>query len=131
MIQDGSLDMKDALGPVATGMGFTLATVSPAVILQAIGTLIALFGAYYTKKRFIESQRYNDLYHERLKWEKEIHASTDNSKTDEEVKDSNQVHYTKKEKRRLNDRQCALFFGDNMPAKMERELKTEARKKGL
>lgn len=83
MIQNGSLDMKDAVGPAATGTGFTLATVSPAVILQAIGIFIALFGAYYTRKRFMESQRYNDLYHERLKWEKEVHASSTNSKAEE------------------------------------------------
>lgn len=83
---DGSLDMKDAIGPAATGTGFSL-TLTPSIILQAIGVIIAALGIFYTRARITESKlsrleakRANDLNEERLKWEKNRHAEQQDTK---------------------------------------------------
>lgn len=75
---NGNLDMKDSIGPLTTGTGVTMITLSPAVILQAVGLIIAIVGAYYTHRRFHESKRANDIAEDRLSWEKEKHAKTTN-----------------------------------------------------
>ena len=84
MISDGSLEMKDAIGPTATGTGFTL-TLTPSLILQVLGFVIGAFGVYYTRERIIESRlareeakRANDIAEKRLEWEQNTHAKTTN-----------------------------------------------------
>lgn len=77
---NGDLSMKDSIGPTAVGVG-TGMQLTPAVILQLIGVLIALWGALYTRKRWLESKRSNDIAEDRLNWEKEKHATTTNTQT--------------------------------------------------
>lgn len=72
---NGNLHMKDLLGPSAISLGTGL-QFSPA---QLIGVLIALWGAWYTRKRWLESKRTNDIAEDRLNWEKQKHAETKNA----------------------------------------------------
>lgn len=81
---DGNLDMKDAVGPAATGTGFSL-TLTPSLLLQIAGVVIAALGVFYTRARIIESRlsrheakRANDINEQRLKWEQDKHASGEN-----------------------------------------------------
>lgn len=76
----GSINMKEAIGPGAIGVGTSM-QLTPALILQIIGILIALWGAWFTRKRWIESERANNIAEDRLKWEKEKHATTTNTQT--------------------------------------------------
>ena len=69
----GSLQMKDSIGPVAIGTG-TSFQLTPSLLLQIFGILIAIWGGWYALARFLESERANDLNEERLRWEQEIHA---------------------------------------------------------
>jgi len=84
---NGDLSMKDSIGPTAVGVGTSM-QFTPAVVLQAVGVFIAIWGALYTRKRWLESKRANDIAEERLNWEKQKHAETTNSKTNEETKEN-------------------------------------------
>jgi len=77
----GDLSMKDSIGPAAVGFGTGL-QLTPA---QFIGILIAIWGAWYTRKRWLESKRANDIAEERLNWEKQKHASTTITSSKEEA----------------------------------------------
>lgn len=95
----GSVDMKDAIGPTTIGTGVSLATVSPAFILQCVGVIIALLGIIYTRLRVKESRRANDLAEKRLLWEQEIHASSKDLQDQEKATaDSLQTCQEKEEK---------------------------------
>lgn len=76
MVTSGSLDMKDSIGPTTTSVGVGITAVSPAIILQAIGIVIAVIGAFYTRKRWIESQRANDIEERKLALEEKKYAET-------------------------------------------------------
>ncbi len=77
--------MKDSIGPVAIGTG-TSFQLTPSLLLQIFGILIAIWGGWYTRKRFIESERANDLNEERLRWEMRIHAKNESLHTGERDK---------------------------------------------
>lgn len=78
---DGSLDMKDAIGPAAAGTGFGL-TLTPILLLQIAGVIIGALGVFYARARVkesklsrLEAKRANDIGEQRLKWEQDKHAS--------------------------------------------------------
>ena len=75
---NGDLSMKDSIGPAAIGFGTGL-QLTPA---QFIGILIAIWGAWYTRKRWLESKRANDIAQDRLNWEKQKHANATNAQTE-------------------------------------------------
>lgn len=77
---NGDLSMKDSIGPAAVGLG-TGMQFTPA---QLIGLLIAIWGAWYTRKRWLESKRANDIAEERLRWEKSKHGTTTKPRANEE-----------------------------------------------
>ncbi|AUS00489.1 TMhelix containing protein [Vibrio phage 1.275.O._10N.286.54.E11] len=84
---DGSLDMKDGIGPTAVGTGFSL-TLTPSLLLQIAGVVIGALGVFYTRARIkesklarLEAKRANDINKERLLWEQGKHASQQNATT--------------------------------------------------
>lgn len=86
----GSINMKEVIGPGAIGIGTSM-QLTPALILQIIGILIALWGAWFTRKRWIESERANDIAEDRLKWEKEKHATSTNTQAEDATKDTTKL----------------------------------------
>lgn len=77
--------MKDTVGPTAIGLGTSM-QLSPAIILQLVGLVIAIWGGFYTRKRFIESKRANDIAEKRLNWDMSngTNKSETTSKTESE-----------------------------------------------
>ena len=86
--------MKDSVGPVALGTGATM-QITPAFIIQCIGAIVTIFGAYYTYKQvtqskrandlkeesIVESRRANDLEERRLNWEISKNANSKHIQT--------------------------------------------------
>lgn len=77
--------MKDIAGPSTASVGAGL-TLTPSLLLQIIGCVVAIFGLYCTCLRYNESKRANDIAQSRLDWEKEKHASYEKKKSEEETK---------------------------------------------
>ncbi|QZI91396.1 hypothetical protein PODOV084v1_p0017 [Vibrio phage 340E47.2] len=86
---DGSLDMKDGIGPTAVGTGFSL-TLTPSLILQIAGVVIGALGVFYTRARIkesklarLEAKRANDINEQRLIWEQGKSANQQKEEDDQ------------------------------------------------
>ncbi len=86
MIENGSFEMRDIAGPTTAGLGAGL-TLTPSLILQVIGCVVAVFGLFYAHKRFNESKRANDIAQDRLNWDKQRHASNKKAQTKSQAKE--------------------------------------------